>query len=87
MSNPSAQRPVSRLVRILRSKTALGAVALLVLYTLAGFFLTPYLVKRQLTELVRDDLHRQLSIDRVRFNPYTLRMVIDGQLAVQDVPH
>ena len=77
MSTPSAQHSVSRLARILRSTTVLSAAALVLLYTLAGFFLTPYLVKRQLTDFVSEDLHRQLAIEQVRFNPYTLRMVMD----------
>ena len=78
MNNSSAQHPVSLVARVLRSKTLLGIAALILLYTLGGFFLTPYLVKRQLTQFAQDDLQRQLAIDQVRFNPYTLRIAMDG---------
>ena len=47
-------------------------VVSLLIYTLAGFFLAPYLINRQLTGFVSKDLGRFLSIEKVRLNPYTL---------------
>jgi len=38
--------------KILLGKPLLICVAAIIIYTLAGFFLTPYLVKRQLTAYV-----------------------------------
>ena len=78
MPHAAAQQYLSRVVRAIKSKTVIIAAALILLYTLAGFFLAPYLVKHQLTKFVQDDLHRQLTIDQVRFNPYTLRMEVEG---------
>jgi len=78
MTHVTVQRYLSKVVRVMKSKTVIIAVTLILLYTLAGFFLAPYLVKHQLTKFVQDDLHRQLTIDQVRFNPYTLRMEVEG---------
>jgi len=72
-----AQHLASRLPRVLRPRTLLIATAAIALYSLAGFLLTPYLLKRQLTQFVGDSLQRQLTIEEIRFNPYTLRMEVD----------
>jgi len=54
------------------------AVVLIVLYTLAGFFLVPALVRSQIVSGVHESLGRDASIERIRFNPYTLKLEIDG---------
>ena len=46
-------------------------ISLLILIdTLAGFFLTPYLVGRYLPELVQEKLKKNAAIGEVRVNPY-----------------
>lgn len=47
-------------------------------YALAGFFLVPHLVDRQLVQFAREDLARDIGLGEVRFNPFTLRLTIDG---------
>ncbi|HEY4367546.1 MAG TPA: DUF748 domain-containing protein [Steroidobacteraceae bacterium] len=76
--------PLLTLVRL--HWIALCVVAgLLVLYTLAGFFLVPYIARTQLTKYVTETLHRQISIGEIRFNPYTLEARIhDFRLAESD---
>ena len=69
--------------RVLLGKPFLIVVAALVVYTLAGFFLAPYLVKRQLTTYVSEDLGRRLSIKDVSINPYALTLEVSG-LALQE---
>jgi len=54
------------------------AVVLLALYTLAGFFLVPLLVKSLIVATARDDLGREATVERVRFNPYVLSLEING---------
>ncbi len=45
--------------RIIYSKLFLTALAALILYTLCGFFLAPFLIKKQLKNYVTKDLgHR-----------------------------
>jgi hypothetical protein len=54
------------------------ALVLLLLYTISGFFLVPMLVKSQFIATARDDLGREVTVERVRFNPYVLSLEIDG---------
>ncbi len=42
------------------------------LYTLAGFFLVPYVARVQIEKYVTQTLHRQVSIGEIRFNPFVL---------------
>ncbi|MCW5575084.1 MAG: DUF748 domain-containing protein [Burkholderiales bacterium] len=62
----------ARLRRLLLSKLALVAGALLLLYTLLGFFAAPWLVRQQLPELVERHLGAQGSVGTVRINPFLL---------------
>jgi hypothetical protein len=60
-----------------RARWAGGAVAvILMLFTIAGFFVVPHVVRGILTEQVAALLHRQVTVGRIRFNPYTLRLQV-----------
>jgi hypothetical protein len=50
----------------------------MVLYTAFGFLLLPWILKRQLERRLTEALHRQVTIERVRTNPYALSVTIDG---------
>ena len=63
-------------VRFVLSKTFLIAAAIVVAYTLAGFFLAPYLLKRQATRFAEETLKCSLAIEEVRVNPYALTLEI-----------
>ncbi len=54
-----------------------------VAYTLIGFFLVPWLVKNQAPKIAADTAGVDLSIERVRFNPYTFTAAVEG-LAASD---
>lgn len=58
-------------------------IALLLLYTLGGFFAVPPLVKRMAVDAILDDAGREATIERVRFNPYVLSLEVEG-FAVRD---
>lgn len=62
---------MNRLKRILRSKTFIIGVSAIVVYTLAGFFLVPFLVRHYVPKIVQAELKKQAAIGEVRFNPYT----------------
>ena len=47
-------------------------------YTLAGFFLVPWLVKSGIESYVRDDLKRVVTIGGLSFNPYTFAADVRG---------
>ncbi|MGD9242940.1 MAG: DUF748 domain-containing protein [Desulfobacterales bacterium] len=60
----------ANLRRILLSKAFIIIVVLLILYTLGGFFLTPYLVRHYVPQIVQDQLQRDAHIGKVRINPF-----------------
>jgi len=62
--------------RFLLSKTFIIAVAVVVVYTLVGFFLVPYLIKRQMSRFAEETLKCRLTMEEVRVNPYALTMDI-----------
>lgn len=57
-----------------RNRWLIGGAAALGVYTLAGFFLVPYLVRHYVPELAAGQLQRQAAIGEVRFNPFLLRL-------------
>ncbi|MGH7232950.1 MAG: DUF748 domain-containing protein [Nitrospiraceae bacterium] len=61
-----------------RRKWFLIACALLLLYTLAGFFLAPAVLKSQLESKLPAVLHRNVTVQEVRINPYVLSLGIKG---------
>ncbi|MDH4014185.1 MAG: DUF748 domain-containing protein [Chromatiales bacterium] len=56
----------------------LWVVAAVLLYTLVGFFLLPWIIERQLLSFADQRLQRPMSIERVRVNPYSLALTIEG---------
>jgi len=52
------------------------AAGVLLLYTLAGFFLVPYLARSQLQSYVTETLHRKVAVGDIRFNPFTFETSI-----------
>ena len=56
---------------------------LLILYTLIGFFLVPRVVERIAKNTVEEDFGRELHIESVRTNPFTLTLRID-ELVLHD---
>ncbi|HNU72028.1 MAG TPA: DUF748 domain-containing protein [Thermodesulfobacteriota bacterium] len=56
----------------------LASVILVVLYTFSGFVAFPWAVKRVATKKLAETLHRPVQIEKVRFNPYSLILQIDG---------
>src|SRR6202171_4820819 len=53
---------------------AAGAAALLAVYTVAGFWLVPLVIKNQVPKFGQTELARQATISEVSFTPYTLRL-------------
>lgn len=53
-----------------------GAAIILALYTAAGFWLVPKVIKDQIPKLGQTELARQATVGEVRFNPYTLRLEV-----------
>ncbi len=72
-------QPLTDLSSWVRPRNArFWAVVLLVAYTLAGIFLLPWLLKRELPTLAQDVLQRNASVAEVRFNPWSLVLEAKG---------
>ncbi|MCB1727556.1 MAG: DUF748 domain-containing protein, partial [Gammaproteobacteria bacterium] len=52
--------------------------ASIVIYALAGYVLVPYLIQRMAPTLVAEQLQRDLRLHHVDFNPFTLRLTLQG---------
>lgn len=57
-----------------RNRWLIGGAAALGIYTLAGFFLVPYLVRHYVPKIAAETLQRQAAIGEVRFNPFLFRL-------------
>ncbi len=56
--------------------TCILLLAFFVIYSISGFFILPYYAKKIITEKLSAQLGRTVIIDTIRFNPYTLAIVI-----------
>jgi hypothetical protein len=52
--------------------------SIVLLYTLIGFLLLPWLAERQLVKTLQQRLGVQASIEKIKFNPYSFELVIDN---------
>lgn len=62
------------LKRIIRSKPFIICAAVLVFYTLTGFFLAPWLVRHYVPKIVQEQIKKQALIGEVRINPYLFKV-------------
>jgi hypothetical protein len=60
---------MTTLKKIVLSKSFIICVGILVLYTLAGFFLVPFLVRHYVPKIVEEKLNKKAAIGKVRINP------------------
>lgn len=56
-------------------KILLGLLAFFVLFSLAGFFLLPPIVKLILTKQLSKSLNREVAINQLKINPYNLKVM------------
>jgi hypothetical protein len=61
---------MNRIKKIVLSKPFLIAAGVVLFYTVAGFFLVPWLVRHYVPKIVQEQLTKQAEIGEVRFNPY-----------------
>ena len=57
-------------------KIAIGLIIFFVVFTIAGFFVLPPILKSILTQKLSENLHREVTIEKIKFNPYTLSMTV-----------
>jgi uncharacterized protein involved in outer membrane biogenesis len=63
--------------RMIHGKVAIALTSVLILYTLSGFFLAPYLVKRFAPDMAAEKLHRELRLGAVKMNPFLFSFQAD----------
>jgi hypothetical protein len=56
----------------------MAGVGVLLAYSAIGFGLLPYLVKLQAPQFGQSKLERRVSVEGVQFNPFTLRLQVQG---------
>ena len=77
MNNKTSPQRAKSVVRsIATSKLFLIAASSILIYTLVGFFLLPYLLQSQLTRYVAKDLNRTVQVEKVHLNPYAMTLEI-----------
>ncbi|WP_005035153.1 DUF748 domain-containing protein [Holophaga foetida] len=64
-------------------RLSIAVVAVLVLYALLGFLLLPFLVKRELPPRLSTALKREVTLRKVKANPFALSLTLEG-LEVKD---
>ncbi|HEX6003838.1 MAG TPA: DUF748 domain-containing protein, partial [Burkholderiales bacterium] len=69
---------LSRLRRFILSLPVLIIAGLVLLYALAGFFLAPYLIKREIPRFAKERLNAQASLAEARVNPFLLTVELKG---------
>lgn len=72
-------------IRPRAKKILIGLVIFFVVFTLAGFFVLPPLLKYVLIKELSQNLHREVTIKQITFNPYTLSTAVRG-LLIKDRP-
>ena len=55
----------------------IGVISILVLYTLIGFLLLPWLAERQMVKTLQQRLGVEASVEKIHFNPYTFEASVD----------
>ena len=61
-------------------KVLFGAIIFLVLFSVAGFFVAPPILKSVLTTKLSEKLHRQVTIRKIKVNPFMLSIDMKGFL-------
>jgi uncharacterized protein involved in outer membrane biogenesis len=67
-------------IRSRLKKVFIGFVIFFVVFTLVGFFVLPPILKSILTKELSKNFHRQVTIDQIKVNPYTLSVTGRGLL-------
>ncbi len=65
-----------RLIGVVKSRITIIAALLLVMYTLTGFFLVPFLAGHFLPGMLSERLQSEVTLEKVSLNPYSLAMEV-----------
>jgi uncharacterized protein involved in outer membrane biogenesis len=62
------------------NKILIGLAVFFVLFTITGFFVLPPLLKNVLIKKLSENLHREVTINQININPFTLTIKVKGIL-------
>ncbi|MCU0344075.1 MAG: DUF748 domain-containing protein [Ignavibacterium sp.] len=65
---------LSRIIRI----AFIVIVLMLLIYTIAGFFIVPMVVKSEARDYIKEEFKRDAEIKSVSFNPFTFTLSVEG---------
>ncbi|MFO8084634.1 MAG: DUF748 domain-containing protein [Desulfobacterales bacterium] len=68
---------MNHLKRIFKSKWFIIGISLIIIYTICGFFLVPYLLRHYVPEIVHEKIDKKAAIGEVRFNPYIFKLEVN----------
>ena len=63
-----------------KRKIALWILGLFIFYTVAGFFILPPIVRSVAVKQISKQLDREVSIEKIKINPFVLSATVDGLL-------
>jgi uncharacterized protein involved in outer membrane biogenesis len=69
--------------KILIKKILIGLGLFLFVFTIFGFFILPPILKSVLVKKLSENLHREVTIEQIKFNPYALSATVRG-LRIKD---
>ena len=61
---------MDKLMRIIKGKPFIIGVSAIIIYTLSGFFLVPWIIGHYVPRIVQDNFQKDATVGKVRFNPY-----------------
>ncbi len=67
-----------RISRSRLKKIVIGLIIFFALFTLFGFFGLPPIIKSILTQKLSEALHREVTIEQIKINPYVLSLTVRG---------
>jgi len=76
--NKATDTAPEKVKRFGQRRTWAWLLAIILLYTLSGFFLVPVLLNKLVVDTVRKDLGREASIQKIHFNPFQLTLKAQG---------
>src|SRR4030042_2082857 len=59
-------------------KLFIGLVLFFFIFTIVGFFVVPPLLKSILIKKLSENIHRDVTIDQIKMNPYALSLTVKG---------
>ncbi len=65
------------LKKVVTNKLVIIVLAILILYTLAGFWLVPHLINRLAPDMVAQKIQRELRLGKVKLNPFLFQFQAD----------